>query len=191
MRFEHLPKCSTTLLTFRTCGHAGRILTFVNELGAGIKSPKRSLLSRCSTSRDFVPWRFLDAGQMSMRSLLVAGVRKPTHQRTLSGSLSSACRKRARLGHARSYHRRPNTWRNSEAECSIQLFTRRGLDSRVPGIAKVFPIAALAPTKRCETLDRLDPHDVFCHLVAELTFDTQPQRRAMRNVQRLVIHIVG
>src|SRR5882672_11656414 len=75
-------------------------------------------------------------------------------------------------------------------ECQFDA-TRRGLDSRVPGIAKVFPIAALAPTKRRETLDRLDPHDVFRHFVAELTFDTQPQRRAMRNVQRLVIHIVG
>src|SRR3984893_6790071 len=36
-----------------------------------------SLLRRCPTSRDFVPWRFLDAGQLSVRSLLVAGVQKP------------------------------------------------------------------------------------------------------------------
>jgi hypothetical protein len=29
-----------------------------------------------------VPWRFLDAGQLSVRSLLVAGVQKPAQQRT-------------------------------------------------------------------------------------------------------------
>src|SRR6185436_10301420 len=29
-------------------------------------------VSRCPTSRDFVPWRFLDAGQLSVRSSLVA-----------------------------------------------------------------------------------------------------------------------
>src|ERR1700757_4562901 len=28
---------------------------------------RRPLLSRCPTSRDFVPWRFLDAGQLSAR----------------------------------------------------------------------------------------------------------------------------
>src|SRR3984893_14401495 len=40
-----------------------------------------SLLRRCPTSRDFVPWRFLDAGQLSVRSLLVAGVQKPAQNR--------------------------------------------------------------------------------------------------------------
>src|ERR1700732_2386529 len=40
-----------------------------------------SLLRRCPTSRDFVPWRFLDAGQLSVRSLLVAGVQKPAQTR--------------------------------------------------------------------------------------------------------------
>jgi len=30
-------------------------------------------------SRDFVPWRFLDAGQVSVPSLLVAGVQNPTY----------------------------------------------------------------------------------------------------------------
>jgi hypothetical protein len=37
------------------------------ESGAGIKSSQRPPLSRCPTSRDFVPWRFLDAGQLSAR----------------------------------------------------------------------------------------------------------------------------
>jgi hypothetical protein len=29
-----------------------------------------------------VPWRFLDAGQLSVRSLFVAGVQKPAHKRS-------------------------------------------------------------------------------------------------------------
>src|SRR5215472_17441295 len=37
------------------------------ESSARIKSSYRSVLSRCPTSRDFVPWRFLDAGQLSAR----------------------------------------------------------------------------------------------------------------------------
>ena len=32
-----------------------------------------------SAISSFVPWRFLDAGQVSLRSLLVAGVQKPAH----------------------------------------------------------------------------------------------------------------
>jgi hypothetical protein len=32
-----------------------------------------SLRHLCLTSRDFVPWRFLDAGLLSVRSPLVAG----------------------------------------------------------------------------------------------------------------------
>ena len=43
-----------------------------------IVQSKGQLLSWCPTSRDFVPWRSLDAGQVSLRSLLVAGVQKPT-----------------------------------------------------------------------------------------------------------------
>jgi hypothetical protein len=42
------------------------------------------LHGRCPTSRDFVPWRFLDAGQFSVRILLVAGVQKPTQLRTFT-----------------------------------------------------------------------------------------------------------
>jgi hypothetical protein len=37
------------------------------ESGADIQSLWRPLLSRCPTSRDFVPWCFLDAGQLSAR----------------------------------------------------------------------------------------------------------------------------
>ena len=54
------------------------------ESGAGIKSSQRPLLSRRPTSRDFVPWRFLDAGQVSLRRLLVAGVQKPSHYETFA-----------------------------------------------------------------------------------------------------------
>jgi hypothetical protein len=44
-----------------------------------VESTCHSLLRRCPTSRDFVPWR---AGQLSVRSLLVAGVQKPAQQQT-------------------------------------------------------------------------------------------------------------
>jgi len=37
--------------------------------GAKIKSPQRSRHSRRETSRDFVPWRFLDAGRLSATRL--------------------------------------------------------------------------------------------------------------------------
>ena len=43
---------------------------------------RSSLRHLCLTSRDFVPWRFLDAGQLSLRSLFVAGVQKPSHNQT-------------------------------------------------------------------------------------------------------------
>src|ERR1700740_2798946 len=52
------------------------------------------LLSRSPTSRDFVPWRFLDAGQLSVRSLLVAGVQKPAQQAT-SGTLPNRSKVRS------------------------------------------------------------------------------------------------
>jgi hypothetical protein len=42
-----------------------------------------------------------------------------------------------------------------------------------------------------EALHQLDPHDVFRHLVAELPFEAQPQRRAVGNGQRLVAHVIG
>src|SRR5262249_47428251 len=64
-------------------------------------------------------------------------------------------------------------------------------NARVPCIAKILPISALAPTNFLETLDRLDPHEVLRHLVAKLTLNAQPQRRAVGNVQHLVIHVVG
>ena len=42
-----------------------------------------------------------------------------------------------------------------------------------------------------DLVHRLDPHHVFRHLVAELPLDAQPERRAVRNRQRLIVHLVG
>jgi len=42
-----------------------------------------------------------------------------------------------------------------------------------------------------EALHQLDAHDVFRHLVAELPFEAQPQRRAVGNGQRLAVHVIG
>src|SRR5271157_584 len=54
------------------------------DFGSNRPTKSRSSLHHlCLTSRDFVPWRFLDAGQWSVRSLFVAGVQKPSQKATL------------------------------------------------------------------------------------------------------------
>jgi hypothetical protein len=71
------------IVAVRVCGKNGGIgIPGASASAAESLTWKRSLLSRCPTSRDFVPWRFLDAGQLSVRSLLVAGIQKPAHFRT-------------------------------------------------------------------------------------------------------------
>ena len=37
-----------------------------------------------------MPWRFLDAGQLSVRSFFLAGVQKPAQERTLRGKIERA-----------------------------------------------------------------------------------------------------
>src|SRR5262245_3589502 len=61
----------------------------------------------------------------------------------------------------------------------------------VPLIAAIFPEAAAAAANSGKPLHRLDTHYVFCHLVAELALDAEPERRAMRNWQRRAVHVVG
>ena len=55
----------------------------------------------------------------------------------------------------------------------------QGLDPCIPIIAAVFPIAALALAEALKALDQFDFLDVFRHLIAELTFDPEPQGRAV------------
>src|SRR5258708_2847821 len=64
-------------------------------------------------------------------------------------------------------------------------------DPRIPLITAIFPIAATAAMQIGEALHQLDAHDVFCHLVAELPFEAQPQWRAVGNGQRLAVHLIG
>ncbi len=47
------------------------------------------------------------------------------------------------------------------------------------------------PLMPAKLSDRFDPHHVFRHLVAELPLDAEPQRRAVRDGKRLVVHLVG
>ena len=51
------------------CRHctSPRALVRLPSRAAPALNPQRPLLSRCPTFRDFVPWRFLDAGQLSAR----------------------------------------------------------------------------------------------------------------------------
>src|SRR6185369_2141364 len=65
------------------------------------------------------------------------------------------------------------------------------LDPGVPLVTLIFPIAALAAGDVGEALDQLDPHQIFGVLVAQLTLDPQPDRRAVRYRQRLVVQLVG
>src|ERR1700746_696916 len=56
------------------------------------------------TSRDCVPWRYLEAGQLSARSLFVAGVQKPAQQRTFVSICVSDPAARARLDAEAQFH---------------------------------------------------------------------------------------
>src|SRR5476651_1479937 len=64
-------------------------------------------------------------------------------------------------------------------------------DPGVPGVAAVLPIAAAPAGDPREIVDRLDVHDVFRHLVAELVLDPQAQRRAVGHRQGGAVHRVG
>ena len=57
---------------------------FTTKVGGRIKSPLRPLPCRCQTSRDFVPWRFLDADGPNAKHLIIAGVQKPAQEETLA-----------------------------------------------------------------------------------------------------------
>src|SRR5687768_3500729 len=64
-------------------------------------------------------------------------------------------------------------------------------NTAIPVVTVVLPIAALAAADRAETVDQLDPVQIFRHLVAELSLDTNPQRRAVLDGQRLAVEAVG
>src|ERR1700756_1032928 len=64
-------------------------------------------------------------------------------------------------------------------------------DPRIPLIPAIFPIAAAAAMPLGEALHQPDAHDVLRHLVAELPFEAQPQRRAVGNGQPLAVHVIG
>src|SRR5467141_5039166 len=76
-------------ITLKLCTRSSPPLFEFPKSSTSYKSPECSLLSRCRTSRDFVPWRFLDAGRLSVRNLLVAGVQKPTHEMTFAAAVRS------------------------------------------------------------------------------------------------------
>src|SRR3954451_19196666 len=64
------------------------------------------------------------------------------------------------------------------------------LNAGIPLVAAVFPIPSPTAADARKVLNRLDPHDVLCHLVAKLAFDSKSQRRAMRDRQRRIIHLI-
>jgi hypothetical protein len=82
MRSERAPKC---LLHFPDLACAGiEVAPPIIEIGGNIKSPWRSLPTQCPTSRDFVPWRFFDVGQLSLPSVSSLPASKNQHGSGLS-----------------------------------------------------------------------------------------------------------
>src|SRR6202008_1845315 len=80
----HAPAEMPTALSGSPVGRDPRRLVLASRLPSRAAPTCDPHSARCSagchTSRDFVPWRFLDAAQASLRSLFVAGVQKPcTH----------------------------------------------------------------------------------------------------------------
>src|SRR5208337_2100068 len=67
----------------------------------------------------------------------------------------------------------------------------RRSDPRVPFVAAVLPKAAASAPETGETVDGLDLHHILGHLVAELTFDPKPERRAVLDLERRIVHLVG
>src|SRR5262245_5200057 len=64
-------------------------------------------------------------------------------------------------------------------------------DAGIPLVAQILPEATAAAPNAAEAFDRFDPHHVFRHLVAELPLDAEPQRRAVGDGKRPVVHLVG
>src|SRR6185437_13067529 len=64
-------------------------------------------------------------------------------------------------------------------------------DPCIPRIAVVLVEAALATMDVTEAFNQLDALEILRHLVPQLAAETQPQRRAVRDWQRLVVHSVG
>src|SRR5258705_6278379 len=63
-------------------------------------------------------------------------------------------------------------------------------DARVPLVAAIFPVPALALSDGVESLDELDATHVLGRLVAELALDPEAERRAVGHRQRLLVHVV-
>src|SRR6478672_8448917 len=74
--------------------------------------------------------------------------------------------RRRSLGDVEEYVKTQRRWRSSTLSYP-----------RVPFVALILPIAAPSSANVLQALDQFNPHDVFCMLVAELTFDAEPQRR--------------
>src|SRR5579872_954824 len=65
------------------------------------------------------------------------------------------------------------------------------LNSGIPVVAAVFPIATVAAGDSSQVAHELDVLDVLGLLVAELALHPQPQRRSVRHIERFAVHVIG
>src|SRR5690606_40687212 len=65
------------------------------------------------------------------------------------------------------------------------------LDSTVPVIAIVLPIAALSTAEWSQVIDQLDRVEIFRLLIAQGSLNPQPDRRAVAYRQRLVVETIA
>ena len=83
IRSEHQPKClshSPDLACDHICRRRRAGVLAKIGISAIIKIHIALAASRCSTARDFVPWRFLDAGQLSLRNVFALPASKNQHR---------------------------------------------------------------------------------------------------------------
>jgi hypothetical protein len=73
----------------------------------------------------------------------------------------------------------------------MRRLTKAGFHLRIPFVPLVFPVPPSPTAYPGKILYDFEAHDVFRHLVAELTLQSQPKRRAVLDGERLAVQFIG
>lgn len=65
------------------------------------------------------------------------------------------------------------------------------LYTRVPLLALIFPIPTLPATNASKRLHQFDHHHILGLLVAELSFEAEMERRAVRYIEGITVELIG